>query len=118
LSSKNKKYKQVKINFYPEQYQILLTEAKKNDSTIAQYIRQKLNLNLSEKDTKKRYAKSDEKDCHKKTDPKLIYELSKIGTNLNQITYKINKKEYVPNAEVIENLDEIKKIYKVLETLI
>jgi len=118
MNKNTKKYKQVKINFYPEQYQILSAEAKKNDSTIAQYIRQKLSLTLAEKDTKSRYATSAEKDCHKKTDPKLIYELSKIGNNLNQITYKINKKEYVPNSEVIENLDEIKKIYKVLESLI
>jgi len=116
LTSKNtKKYKQVKINFYPEQHQFLSAEAKKNNQTIAQYIRQKLNLNLDEKDTKSRYAKSDEKDCHKKTDPKLIYQLNKIGNNLNQIARVVNTKKADYNSvEILKTLVSIEKEMKSL----
>jgi len=115
IDKNTKKYKQVKINFYPEQHQFLSAEAKKNNQTIAQYIRQKLNLNLDEKEVKSRYAKSDEKDCHKKTDPKLIYQLNRIGNNLNQIARVVNmKKSDFNTVEILQSLVSIEKEIKQL----
>ncbi len=110
-----KKYKQVKVNFYPEQHQFLSELAKKNNQTIAQFIREKLNLSLNEKEVKSRYSKSDEKENYKKADPKLIYQLNKIGNNLNQIARVVNTKKADYNSvEILKSLNEIQQMMKSL----
>ena len=122
LSEKKKisrqiKLKQAKVNLYPEQHLLLVERAKENGTNISEYIRQKLDLTLQENHTRKTYKEHKEV-IEKVADQKLVFQLAKIGNNLNQITYKINKKEYVPNVEVLENLVEIKKIYKELQSLL
>ena len=108
----SEKYKQVKVNFYPEQHKILSDAAKEKKQTIAQYIREKLDLNIDEKEVKKRYRNKEEKAMTKK-DEMLIYEINKIGNNLNQIAKYINtKKDNVDTIEILQSLVEIEKKIK------
>ena len=108
-------YKQVKINLTPEHYQELQDEALSNDKSIAQLIRDKLGIDL--KDTPKalqrsRKVRSDKKEILK-ADPQLLYHLSKIGTNLNQISKQLNSTKIVDSI-VISSLNEIQQEIKKL----
>ena len=110
----SKKLKQAKVNFYPEQHEKLQAMAKANDSTISQFIREQIDFNLSDEDIKKRYKKHNP-NAHKKADPKLIYEIAKIGNNLNQIAKYINtKKNDVNTIQILESLVSIEKEIKSL----
>jgi len=104
----SKKLKQVKVNFYQEQHQLLKQKADENNVTIAQYIRKKLELELKKNDTRKIYKKH-EKVTYKKADPNLIYQLNKIGNNLNQIAKKINSKKNINNIDILQTLANIEK---------
>lgn len=105
------KLKQIKVNFYPEQHQLLKQKAEDNNTTISQFVREKLSLELEEKDTRKIY-KTHEKVTYKKTDPQLIYELNKIGNNLNQIARNLNAKKNIDNIEILKILVSIEKEIK------
>jgi len=108
----SEKLKQVKVNLYQHQHQQIKILAEENNTTIAQYIREKLSLELEEKDTRGAYKKH-EKVSYKKADPKLLYELSKIGNNLNQIAKYINtKKDDIDTIEILQSLVEIEKQIK------
>ena len=108
-------YKQVKINLTPSHYSELETEALNNNKSIAQLIRDKLGIDL--KDTPKalqrpRKVRSDKKEILK-ADPQLLYHLSKIGTNLNQISKHLNSNNAVDRvvlSSIIEIQEEIKKL--------
>ncbi len=108
-------YKQVKINLTPSHYSELDTEALNNNKSIAQLIRDKLGIDL--KDTPKalqrpRKVRSDKKEILK-ADPQLLYHLSKIGTNLNQISKHLNKTKVIDSVvinSIIEIQEEIKKL--------
>jgi len=108
--SRKIKLKQAKVNLYPDQHEILVRRAKENDTNISEYIRQKLELNLDEKDIRKKYKEHKEV-IEKVADQKLLYHLAKIGANLNQITRRINEKRYVPNVEVLQILVEVEKAF-------
>jgi len=107
----SEKLKQVKVNLYPHQHLQIQQLAKDNNVTIAQYIREKLALELEEKDTRKAYKKHDEK-LVKVADPKLLYNLSKIGNNLNQIAKQLNSKKEVSSIEILESLVSIENEIK------
>lgn len=53
-------------------------------------------------------------------DRKILYELGKIGTNINQITLKINQNPFKYYAQEVEKLDgyfnEIREIMKLLSS--
>ena len=108
-------YKQVKINLTPSHYLELDTEALNNNKSIAQLIRDKLGIDL--KDTPKalqrpRKVRSDKKEILK-ADPQLLYHLSKIGTNLNQISKHLNSNNAVDRvvlSSIIEIQEELKKL--------
>ena len=108
-------YKQVKINLTQEHYQELQDEALSNGMSIAQLVRHKLGIDL--KDTPKalqrpRKVRSDKKEIVK-ADPQLLYHLSKIGTNLNQISKHLNTTKVVDSvviSSIIEIQEEIKKL--------
>lgn len=82
------KYKQVKINLTPEHHAELLEKAAALDKTLAQYIRDNLNIDLKEK-PRVRKKRTDSAEFNK-ADPQLIYHLHKIGNNLNQLTKHLN----------------------------
>ena len=108
-------YKQVKINLTPEHYQELQDEALSNDKSIAQLIRDRLGIDL--KSTPKalqrtRKVRSDKREVTR-ADPQLLYHLSKIGTNLNQISKHLNSGNVVDSiviSSIIEIQEEIKKL--------
>lgn len=82
------KYKQVKINLTPEHHAELLEKAAALDMTLAQYIRDNLNIDLKEK-PRVRKKRTDSAEFNK-ADPQLIYHLSMIGNNINQIAKHLN----------------------------
>lgn len=108
-------YKQVKINLTQEHYSELQEEALNNGMSIAQLVRHKIGIDL--KATPKalqrpRKARSDKKEILK-ADPQLLYHLSKIGTNLNQISKHLNSNNAVDRVVInliIEIQQEIKKL--------
>ena len=108
-------YNQVKINFTPEHYSELDTEALNNNKSIAQLIRDKLGIDLKSTPRsfqRSRKVRSDKKEILK-ADPQLLYHLSKIGTNLNQISKHLNSGNAVDRVvltSIIEIQEEIKKL--------
>lgn len=108
-------YKQVKINLTHEHYQELQDEALSNDKSIAQLIRDKLGIDL--KDTprslqRSRKVRSDKREVTR-ADPQLLYHLSKIGANLNQISKHLNSGNAVDRVvltSLIEIQEELKKL--------
>lgn len=108
-------YKQVKINLTPEHYLELETEAQNNNTSIAKLIRDKLGIDLKETPKalqRSRKVRSDKKEIVK-ADPQLLYHLSKIGANLNQISKhlnSINAVDRVVLTSLIEIQEEIKKL--------
>lgn len=82
------KYKQVKINLTPEHHEQLTDIAIEKDMTLAEYIRSELNIDLKVK-PKVRKKRRDSV-IFNKADPKLIYHLAKIGSNINQIARQLN----------------------------
>lgn len=100
------KYRQIKINVTPEHYLNLEQEATSSSQTIAQLIRDKLNIDLQEK-PRIRKMRSDKKELVK-ADPQLLYHLSKIGNNLNQITKHINTSKCIDRL-VFSLIEEVKE---------
>ncbi len=103
------KYKQVKINLTPEHHQELEKEALENNQTIAQFIRDKLSIDLKTK-PRIRKMRSDKK-VVVKADPQLLYHLSKIGSNINQISKHLNSNNPVDRV-VLNTLIEIQQEIK------
>ena len=110
------KLKQSRVNLYPEQHELLKALAKENGTNVSEYIRQKLNLNVEKNQARKEYREHTEV-IEKVIDPKLNYHLAKIGNNLNQITKKINKKEYVPPIEILEILARVEQAFENIKGL-
>ena len=96
------KYKQVKVNLADEIHQQLDAFCNKLGITKAQYIRQILGATFE----KNRQPKS--KKTVNATDPKLLYQLNKIGNNLNQISKKVNINREL-DIEAIIKLNSIEK---------
>lgn len=106
-------YKQVKINLTHEHYLVLQEEALNNGMSIAQLVRHKLGIDL--KDTprsfqRSRKVRSDKREVTR-ADPQLLYHLSRIGTNLNQISKHLNTTKVVDSV-VISSLIEIQEELK------
>ena len=108
-------YQQVKINLTQEHYQELQEEALGNGMSIAQLVRHKIGIDLKATPRsfqRSRKVRSDKKEILK-ADPQLLYHLSKIGTNLNQISKHLNSGNAVDRVvltSIIEIQEEIKKL--------
>ncbi|RXJ68663.1 hypothetical protein CRV08_07530 [Halarcobacter ebronensis] len=106
------KYKQVKVNLTSEHHQQLLDVALKKDMTLAQYIRDSLNINLKEKPRVRK--KRTDSAIYNKADPLLIYHLSMIGSNINQIAKHLNSGNSLDRValstliEIRDSLDDYK----------
>lgn len=82
------KYRPIKINVKPEHYDELLEKAQANEQTIAEFVRKKLDIDLGIKPrTRKKRTDSSE---FNKVDPALLYQVAKIGSNINQIAKTCN----------------------------
>lgn len=77
-------YKQVKINLTPEDYLRIAKIAAEENLSLAELFRSRLSAKIENPPMRKKSV------VYKSTDPKLLYELNRIGTNLNQIAKKLN----------------------------
>ena len=100
-------YKQVKINFKPEDFVELEEFAKEKGLSKSDWIRQKIGLKYEEARQPKMEILA------KSTDPKVLYELNKIGTNLNQIAEYANRNK-VLDRTILKALISIEDRLKVL----
>lgn len=87
------KYKQIKINLTPDQYEQVKIDAKDNNMLLSSYIKKKSNLE----------NKLDKKN---KIDPMLLYQINKIGNNINQIA-KICNIEKTIDIQTLKSLSKI-----------
>jgi hypothetical protein len=97
------KYKQIKVNVTEDVYAKLVQLAKKHNITLAELFRLSVHTKI-ENAPKPKKEKS--KIIYKRTDPNLLYEVNKIGVNLNQIARHLNSGE--------DNL-KLQVLYKIYE---
>lgn len=107
------KYRPIKINIKFEHYDELLEKAQANEQTIAEFVRKELGIDLGIKPrTRKKRTDSSE---FNKADPALLYQLAKIGNNLNQIAKACNSKND-DDIQIMQSLiqirNEIQKVQK------
>ena len=79
------KYKQVKVNFTILDHYKITTLAKSENKTIAELIRSRFDAEIRSAPIPRQRVK------YVETDPKLLYEIRKIGNNINQIAHKLNQ---------------------------
>ena len=77
------KYKQIKVNLLPDDYQIIKEHSKEKEISMAEYIRKSLNISIQNPPNRNININ------HKK----VIYHLLKIGININQIAKALNIKD-------------------------
>jgi len=100
-------YKQVKINFKPEHFAKLEELAEAKGLSKSDWIRQKIGINYDEARQPKTEILA------KVTDPKVLYELNKIGINLNQIAEYTNRNKALDRT-ILKALVSIEDRLKVL----
>lgn len=83
----SKNLKQIKVYFSEEDYQKIKDESASENISMAEFIRQKINLKIENPPTPKKA-----KMTYKKIDPKLLFFLSNISNNINQVAKKLNSK--------------------------
>lgn len=105
MQKEKKKRNRIEIRVYEHINNILTTKAnEKTNGNISEYIRF-LILQDSED-----FQKIMEQKQEKKEKQRLLYEVNKIGNNLNQITMQINAGKYISSRDVIQSLNEVKSI--------
>lgn len=100
-------YKQVKINFKPEHFKKLEELAEAQGVSKSDWIRRRLKLEYAEA------RQPVEEVIAKATDPKVLYELKKMGANLNQIAIYANTQK-VLDREMLKHLVSIEDRLKTL----
>jgi hypothetical protein len=103
------KYKQVKINLKPEEYDRIEAAAEEDGVTKAEWIRRRIGAEIDEEDRRSRRSSVETKAA----DPRLLYELNRIGNNLNQIATRSNANKAV-DREVLTALLRIETEVKEL----
>lgn len=91
---KEKRTKRIEICVTPEEYEQLIS--RKTKPRLAEWLRE---VGLSERRTIP----------IAKADPKLLYELNRIGVNLNQIARQLNTSKQVDNLEILSALVDIER---------
>jgi len=99
----SEKMKQIKVFFSPLDYNFLKKKSADRNITMSEFIRKSVNSKIKNPPAPK------QKKVYKVADPKLLFELNKIGTNLNQIAKKLNSNENIGNTVIIQKLVEIEK---------
>ncbi len=97
------KYKQVKVNLTHEKYKILEDSSNQLEITKAEFIRRCIGATFeNSRQPRSRKVVS-------VIDPKLLYQLNKIGNNLNQIARYANVKKEL-DTDVLISLSSIEKM--------
>ena len=103
-------YKQIKTNLTLLDYKKVEALAKTEGLSMSAYVRKLLN-SKNDLDTQK------ENRAFTSCDPLLLYQLNKLGTNLNQLVKKVNITQSIDNEAfeklelMAKSLDEIKKAH-------
>lgn len=84
------KYKQIKVNVTEDVHTKLVRIAKKHNITLAELFRLSVYTEIENAPSPK---KEKSKIIYRITDPNLLYEVNKIGVNLNQIARHLNSGE-------------------------
>jgi len=96
--------KQIKVFFPVSDYETLKQTSKNHNLTMSEFIRKSVNSKIENAPAPKT------KKVYKVTDPKLLFELNKIGNNLNQIAKQLNsKKDDVSNVAILKELVVLEK---------
>lgn len=100
-----KKYKQVKVNLEIAIHSKLQEFCETQNITMAQYFRSKINTQIED------IREPKQKRIHKKTDPRLLFHLNKIGNNLNQIAKHANEGKSI-DLQIVAELANIERNLK------
>jgi len=84
---KKTEYRQVKINLLPEEYERISEQAEADGVTKAEWIRRRIGTKIEDKDLRSPQKRLPQKQA----DPKLLYEINRIGININKMTTWANK---------------------------
>jgi signal transduction protein with GAF and PtsI domain len=102
MSEKKSKLKQVKVYFSESDFLELKEEATQKNISMAELVRQKMQTKIPNAPAPKKSKKS-----YRTTDPKLLFELNKIGNNLNQIAKKLNTKNELESKAIFEIYEKV-----------
>ena len=96
--------KQIKVFFPVSDYETLKQTSKDHNLTMSEFIRKSVNSKIENAPAPKT------KKVYKVADTQLLYELNKIGVNLNQIAKNLNaKKDDVSNVAILRELVTLEK---------
>ena len=100
----SEKMKQIKVFFLPTDLEKLKQKSAEQNLTMSEYIRKSVNAKIENAPSPK------QKKVYRSTDPKLLFELNKIGVNLNQIAKQFNaKKDDISNITILKELVGLEK---------
>jgi len=97
-------YTQVKVNFFPDDHDKLLQLAISENKTIAQLIRSKFSFEIENAPMPRQIA------IYKHTDPKLLYEIRRIGVNINQAVKKLHQGQMLEKRILIKIYEEVSNL--------
>lgn len=100
---KKSKNRQIAVSFSHEDFEKLSNEAESQSISKAELIRSHLDINFENKRT------PTSKRVHKSINPQILYEVNRIGNNLNQIAKNTNEKKDV-DIDVLLSLNNIEKM--------
>jgi len=92
----SEKMKQIKVYFPPKDFERLKTEAKNQNLTMSEFIRNSVNSKLENAPAPKI------KKVYKVTNPNLLFFISNIANNINQIAKKLNSKNEFDRKALLE----------------
>lgn len=96
--------KQIKVFFPVSDYEILKQTSRDNNLTMSEFIRKSVNSKIENAPAPRT------KKVYKVADHRLLYELNKIGNNLNQIAKSLNsKKDDISNVAILRELVSLEK---------
>jgi len=98
------KYKQVKVNFTIDDHIKISNLAIRENKTIAQLIRSRFASEIKNAPIPRQIA------IYKQTDPKLLYEIRKIGCNINQAVKKLHQGKLLEKRILIKIYEDVSKL--------
>jgi hypothetical protein len=99
-----KKYKQVKVNFTISDHAKISNLAITKNKTIAQLIRSKFSFEIDNAPFPKQVV------TYKHTDPKLLYEIRKIGNNINQAVKKLHQGQMLEKRILFKIYEKVSQL--------
>lgn len=100
----SEKMKQIKVYFPLSDFENLKENSKSQEITMSEFVRNSVNTKIANAPLPK------SKKVYRVADPKVLFEVNKIGNNLNQIARQLNsKKDDISNIEILTKLVSIEK---------